>query len=82
MILDKIGDKEMPHLKGVLLQVRRNFDNELIPVLAAANGAIEILLRLGSIDEEFSFDEIKAAVSKWNKNTETENITKEPKQES
>lgn len=62
--------KELPDLKGVLRKVRRGNDSELL--LVPANGAVAILLRMGTLDSKIDFDEIKTAISLWYKQKENE----------
>ena len=72
MLLDKISNVDLPDLKDVLRKATCvNGKQVLIP----ANGAIAVLLRMGSLDSTPTFEEIKANVSKWSK--EKENGTEE-----
>ena len=57
--------KELPDLKGVLRKVMEN-QNDCETMLCPASGAVRILLRLG-IENNFTFETIKAAVALWSK---------------
>ena len=71
MLLDKLRYKDFPNLENVL---REDNDSKLF---LPANGAIAILLRMGSLDSKLDFDEIKTNISMWYKKNENE-IEKTP----
>ena len=71
MLLDKLKNVDLPNLENVLRY--DNVSNLLLP----ANGAIAILLRMGSLDSKPDFDEIKTNISMWYKKNENE-IEKTP----
>jgi hypothetical protein len=73
MLFDKLGNvdsKEVPDLNGVLRKVRRRYEDNTRYELWPANGAVAILLRMGSLDSEPDFDEIKKVISMWYKQNE------------
>ena len=77
MLSNIFGDTVIPDLKGVLRKVWHRND-KVKHLLVPANGAIAILLRLGSLDSELEFDDIKTAVTMWYKQKENE-VEKRPK---
>jgi hypothetical protein len=70
VLLDKLGNVDLLDLKGVLRKVRRRYGNNTRHELWPANGAVATLLRMGTLDSEPDFDEIKKVISMWYKQNE------------
>ena len=65
VLYKELKNVQVPNLNGVLRKAWNS--NKLEKILVPANGATAVLLRMGSIDSEPRFDDIKQAVSMWYK---------------